>query len=209
MPQLILARHGESEFNAKSLWTGIWDVPLTAKGRRDAALMAAVIHDLPIDVAFTSGLSRAQDTLAIILRDNHWIVPVHRSVALNERDYGQLTGLNKWEVEAKYGRPQFQRWRRGWNEPVPGGETLKDVSARAIPYYQEHIAPELQAGHNVLLVAHGNTLRALIKHLDLLSDEAVEQLEMPFGEIIVYDMSPDGRPTVKHVRQIASAAPPA
>ncbi len=207
--QLILARHGESEFNAKSLWTGQWDVPLTTKGRHEATLMGQLIADLTPAIAFSSALSRAQDTLGIILSTNHWHLSVHRSQALNERDYGDLTGLNKWEVEDKYGQIQFQRWRRGWNEPIPGGETLKDVYERAVPYYEHHILPELAAGHSVLLVAHGNTLRALIKYLDHLSDNEVELLEMPFGEIIVYTCDAAGQPTGKKVRHIESTAPPA
>lgn len=210
MSHLVLVRHGESEFNAKSLWTGIWDIPLTDKGRHEAALMAESMTDLQPGVAFTSDLIRAQDTLKIILHANKWFhVPVHHSKQLNERDYGDLTGLNKWEVEQKYGKQQFQNWRRGWNEPVPGGETLKDVYDRAIPYFNEHILPELKAGRNVLVAAHGNTLRALMKYLEGLSDEEVPHLEMPFGDILVYDFGHAGTITAKDRRQITTTAPPA
>ena len=137
--RLILTRHGESEFNAKSLWTGTWDIPLTDKGRQQAQLMGEALSDLKPDVGFSSARMRAQDTLKGILQANHWDIPVHHSHLLNERDYGELTGLNKWEVEEKYGNDQFTRWRRGWDEPVPGGETLKDVYLRALPYFVEHI----------------------------------------------------------------------
>lgn len=203
MAYLILARHGESEFNAKALWTGIWDVPLTDKGRQDAALMAHVVTDLPPQVAFTSALTRARDTLDIILHTNNWRPAVHTSAALNERDYGELTGMNKWDVEKRYGETQFQAWRRGWDTPVPGGETLKAVYERAIPYLKGHILPELADNKTVLVVAHGNTLRAVMKYLDKLSDEAVQSLEMPFGQIIIYQWQPDGILSHKEVRRIS------
>lgn len=210
MSHLVLVRHGESEFNAKSLWTGIWDIPLTDKGRHEAALMADAMTELRPDVAFSSDLMRAQDTLKIILHVNKWShAPVHHSKKLNERDYGELTGMNKWEVEQKYGEQQFQNWRRGWDEPVPGGETLKDVYERAVPYFNEHILPELKAGHNVLVAAHGNTLRALIKYLEGLSDEEVPHLEMPFGDILIYEFGRAGTILSKDHRQIHTTAPPA
>ncbi len=209
MSYLILARHGESQFNAKSLWTGIWDVPLTKKGRHEASLMARAIADVKPARAYTSALSRATETLSIILGDNHWKPAVAADAALNERDYGDLTGMNKWTVEEQYGKEQFSKWRRGWNEPVPDGETLQDVYHRAVPYFQKRVLPNLKHGKNVLLVAHGNTLRALIKHLDGLSDEQVQSLEMPFGEVIVYEMDRQGRVKGKDVRKIPIIPAPA
>jgi 2,3-bisphosphoglycerate-dependent phosphoglycerate mutase len=210
MAFLVLARHGESQFNAKSLWTGIWDVPLTKKGRHEAGLMAKTVHDIKPAVAYTSALSRAQDTLGVILEHNHWTkVPVHPDPALNERDYGDLTGMNKWAVEEQYGAKQFNSWRRGWNEPVPGGETLKMVFQRAVPYFEKHVLPDLKHGHNVLLVAHGNTLRTLIMYLDELSSTQVQNLEMPFGQVLVYTLDSHGKVLAKTIRKIDSAAPPA
>lgn len=200
--KLVLTRHGESEFNAKSLWTGTWDIPLTEKGRGQATQMGEALSDLIPDVGFSSALIRAQDTLKLILAANHWEVPVHHSHLLNERDYGELTGLNKWEVEAKYGSEQFTKWRRGWDEPVPGGETLKDVNARALPYFEEHVLPLLKAGKTVILTAHGNTLRALIKHFDGIDDTAVEDLEVSFGQLVIYDFDTAGQPSGKTIRQI-------
>lgn len=199
---LILTRHGESEFNAKSLWTGTWDIPLTDKGRQQARQMGEALSDLHPDVGFSSALMRAQDTLRGILKANDWDIPVHHSHLLNERDYGELTGLNKWDVEAKYGAEQFTRWRRGWDEPVPGGETLKNVYDRAWPYFEEHILPLLKAGQTIILTAHGNTLRALIKHLDAIDEQGVEHLEVAFGQLVIYEFDADGRPTGKHIRQI-------
>jgi 2,3-bisphosphoglycerate-dependent phosphoglycerate mutase len=209
MCQLVLSRHGESEFNAKSLWTGIWDIPLTDKGRAQAVQMGESMADLKPDVAFTSALIRAQDTLKLILRQNHWDIPVHQSHLLNERDYGELTGLNKWEVETKYGKEQFTKWRRGWDEPVPGGETLKDVYSRSVPYFEEHIRPLLAAGQSALITAHGNTLRALIKYFDEINDHDVESLEMPFGQLIVYEFDADLSVVSKEIRQIDTTPTPA
>ncbi|GAC1371739.1 MAG: 2,3-bisphosphoglycerate-dependent phosphoglycerate mutase [Candidatus Saccharimonadales bacterium] len=199
---LILTRHGESEFNAKSLWTGIWDIPLTDKGRGQAKQMGEALSDFQPDVGFSSALIRAQDTLKLILATNDWDVPVHHSHLLNERDYGELTGLNKWDVEAKYGAEQFTRWRRGWDEPVPGGETLKDVSNRAWPYFEEHILPLLRAGKTVILTAHGNTLRALIKHFDGVDEAGVEHLEVGFGQLVIYKFDENDQPIDKSIRRI-------
>ena len=207
--KLVLSRHGESEFNAKSLWTGIWDIPLTDKGRQEAKLMGEALADIRPDVAYTSALIRAQATLHIILDTNGWDVPVHKAHQLNERDYGELTGLNKWEVQEKYGDAQFSLWRRGWDEPVPGGETLKDVFARSTEYFNEHIVPQLATGKTILVTAHGNTLRALIKYLDKLDNQAVESLEMQFGQLLVYDFDEKGHVIAKAIRQIDVTPPPA
>jgi 2,3-bisphosphoglycerate-dependent phosphoglycerate mutase len=209
MPYLILTRHGESQFNAKSLWTGTWDVPLTKKGRHEATLMARAVKDVKPAVAYTSALSRATETLTIILATNRWKPKVAADAALNERDYGDLTGMNKWAVEEQHGEAQFNKWRRGWDEPVPGGETLKDVYARAVPYFKKHALSDLEHGKNVLITAHGNTLRALIKYLDKLTDDQVQNLEMPFGQVLVYAFDDKGHLTGKDTRHIDSVAPPA
>jgi 2,3-bisphosphoglycerate-dependent phosphoglycerate mutase len=210
MTYLILARHGQSQFNAKSLWTGTWDVPLTKQGRHEATLMAKDIKDIKPAVAYSSVLSRARDTLEIILSENKWTrVPIHESASLNERNYGDLTGMNKWAVEEQYGTKQFTKWRRGWNEPVPDGETLQMVFRRVVPYYEQHILTDLKHSKNVLIVAHGNSLRALIKYLDELSDRAVEALEMPFGEILVYTLDDSGAVTNKEIRKITDETPSA
>ena len=209
MTYLVLVRHGESQFNAKSLWTGTWDVPLTAKGRHEATLMAEGMRTIKPAIAFTSKLSRAAETLTIILETNHWRPHISADAALNERDYGNLTGMNKWTVEEQYGREQFTKWRRGWDEPVPGGETLKMVYDRAVPYLKKHILPELKHGRNALVAAHGNTIRALMKYLDQLTDEQVQQLEMPFGQIIIYTFDGHDLPVKKEIRKINTIAPPA
>jgi 2,3-bisphosphoglycerate-dependent phosphoglycerate mutase len=209
MTKLILVRHGESQFNAKSLWTGIWDVPLTAKGTHDAALTAAALKHYKPAVAYTSKLSRAADTLNIILDENRWDIPVHASAALNERDYGDLTGMNKWAVEDQYGREQFTKWRRGWDEPVPGGETLKMVYARVVPYFEKHILPDLKNGKSVIIAAHGNSIRALMKYLDHDTPAQIEAVEMLFGEIVTYEVNAHGKVSDKNVIKLDVSTTPA
>jgi 2,3-bisphosphoglycerate-dependent phosphoglycerate mutase len=172
--------------------------------------MARALADTKPDTAYTSMLSRAHDTLDIILATNKWTnVPVKADRALNERDYGDLTGMNKWAVESQYGEAQFQKWRRGWNEPVPDGETLKMVYRRAIPYFDARIMDDLKHGKDVIVAAHGNSLRAIIKHLDGLSDQQVTRLEMPFGVVIVYTFEKSGKIMAKDIRKFETTPTPA
>jgi 2,3-bisphosphoglycerate-dependent phosphoglycerate mutase len=206
MPYLLLARHGESEYNAKNLWAGWADTPLTEKGHHQAVMMAGAIKDLRPDVAYTSLLSRTKDTLEIILQHNGWDnIPTISHVALNERNYGDFTGMNKSEAEKSMGKAKFDKLHRGWDDAVPGGESLRMVYERVVLYFNEAILPEIKHGKSVLVVSHGNALRALIKHLDGLSDEAVEKLEMPLVEIVVYDY--ELRIASKQVRQFQTALP--
>ncbi|BBX18882.1 2,3-bisphosphoglycerate-dependent phosphoglycerate mutase [Mycolicibacterium duvalii] len=212
---LILLRHGESEWNALNLFTGWVDVDLTDKGRAEAARAGELLAEqdrLP-DVVYTSLLRRAITTanLALDKADRHWI-PVHRDWRLNERHYGALQGLDKAETKAKYGDEQFMAWRRSYDTPppaievgsqfsqdadpryadVPGGppltECLKDVVERFVPYYTETIVPDLKAGKTVLIAAHGNSLRALVKYLDGMSDDDVVGLNIPTGIPLRYDL---------------------
>jgi 2,3-bisphosphoglycerate-dependent phosphoglycerate mutase len=220
---LILLRHGESEWNALNLFTGWVDVDLTDKGRAEAQRAGELIkaQDTQPDVLYTSLLRRAITTANIALdtADRHWI-PVHRDWRLNERHYGALQGLDKAETKAKYGDEQFMAWRRSYDTPpppiergstysqdadpryadVPGGapltECLADVVARFVPYFTEVIAPDLQAGKTVLIAAHGNSLRALVKHLDGMSDDDVVGLNIPTGIPLRYDLDASLKPTV-------------
>jgi len=185
---LVLVRHGESEWNAKNVWTGLTDIGLTQKGRDEAAKAADAVKDISFDAAFTSPLSRAKETLKI-MRNN---VPVHESAALNERDYGIYTGKNKLEIKKELGDENFLKLRRGWDYPIPQGESLKQVYARVIPYYEKEILPLLIMGKKVLVVAHGNSLRALIKYLDTVSDEDISKVELATGEIVMYTIDPSG-----------------
>jgi 2,3-bisphosphoglycerate-dependent phosphoglycerate mutase len=203
MSYLLLVRHGESEYNAKKLFTGTSDAPLTAAGREEITQLATQITDLKPDLAYTSRLSRAQDTLAILLHENNWDnVPVRAVTEFNERDYGDLTGLNKSDVKKTFGATTFDKLRRGWDEPIPGGETLKMVSERVVPYFLQHILPKLQSGRSVLIVTHNHSLRTLIKYLDNLSDQQVEQLRMYRNEVVTYKYSAHGTVESKQIRKL-------
>lgn len=219
---LILLRHGQSEWNEKNLFTGWVDVRLTEKGRSEAegaGMQLAEAGMLP-DVLHTSVLSRAIQTanLALETADRLWI-PVRRSWRLNERHYGALQGLDKSETLEKYGEEQFMQWRRSFDTPPPAlddtsewsqandpryanidgerprTECLKDVVERLLPYWQSSILPDLNAGNTVLVTAHGNSLRALVKHLEGISDEDIAGLNIPTGLPLVYEINEDGTPT--------------
>lgn len=208
--KLIIVRHTESEWNALGIWTGITDVHLTQKGHKEAALLGQALKDIRFDIAFHSEQVRTRETLEDILSASRQMqVPVKSTGAINERDYGDLTGKNKWEVQAEVGEDQFQRIRRGWNEPVPNGETLKDVYGRTIPFYTTVVMPLLKEGKNVLIVSHGNSIRTLMKYIESISDEAIEHTEMPFGQALIYSVDNDGRQVTKEIRTIDTVPPPA
>lgn len=201
MANLILIRHGESEWNAKGVWTGLTDISLSKKGREEARLAGESLKNIKIDIAFTSALKRAKETLDEIKKvSNLGSLPTLENKALNERDYGEFTGKNKWEIEKKVGKDKFQKIRRGWNVPIKNGETLKDVYNRVVPYYQKEILPKLIMGKNILISAHGNSLRALVKYLENISDKGVENLEIATGEIYIYNIDNKGniisKPTI-------------
>ena len=192
MALLVLVRHGESQWNLENRFTGWEDVPLTETGRREAARAGGQLKGTTFDVAYSSVLQRANETLDIILRELPQIdLPVIKDQALNERHYGDLQGLNKAETAKKYGDEQVHIWRRSYDVPPPGGESLKDTAARTLPYYDRVIAPQVAAGKNVLVVAHGNSLRSIVMQLDKLTREQVLELNIPTGVPIVYDMAPD------------------
>lgn len=190
---LALVRHGESEWNAKGLWTGLTDVSLTDRGRQEARQAALLIKELTFHIAFTSRLVRARQTLDEMLTVFGVQLPITAHDALNERHYGIHTGKNKWEVKKLVGDETFAKIRRSWDYPIPGGESLKDVHDRVVPYYQTEIYQHIVAGKNVLLVAHGNTIRALVKHLEDIADDTIAQVEIATGEVLLYHMSPSGK----------------
>lgn len=193
---LVLVRHGQSEWNKKNLFTGWRDPDLTEKGLIEARWAGRVLRDqkLKFDIAFTSALRRAQNTMSIILGEmEQSSVKSFRDQALNERDYGSLSGLNKDEAKKRFGEDLVHIWRRSYDIPPPGGESLKDTAARVLPYYNSKILPHVLAGKNVLIVAHGNSLRALIMYLEELSADEILRRELATGAPIVYAMSKDGK----------------
>lgn len=201
MAYLVLVRHGQSEWNALGLWTGQEDVPLTETGRAEARQAAEHLRDIELHQGYTSTLGRAQQTLEEI-KDalQHPALPTSTSAALNERHYGDYQAKNKWDIKTQIGDEEFVKLRRNWDHPVPNGETLKDVHSRVLPYYQEHILADLKAGKNVIVAAHGNSLRALMKHLDEVADDKVHELEIGTGEVHVYEINEDGRVLGKTIR---------
>lgn len=202
MSYLVLVRHGESQWNATGQWTGLVDIPLSDKGRTEATDAGKLISDISFNNAFTSNLSRAQETLSIILNTTlQKDVPVVKNKALNERDYGIYTEKNKWDIRKEIGDAAFQKIRRGWIEPIPRGETLKNVYERVVSYYTENILPYINVGHNVLIVAHGNSLRALVKYLENIPDDKISELEIETGEVYVYKINRRGEIESKEIRK--------
>jgi 2,3-bisphosphoglycerate-dependent phosphoglycerate mutase len=226
---LILLRHGESEWNAKNLFTGWVDVPLSDKGRDEAAHGGQQLldNDLLPDVVHTSLLRRAITTanLALDVADRHWI-PVRRSWRLNERHYGALQGKDKKQTLEQYGEEQFMLWRRSFDQPpppiedddefsqagdpryaslgadMPRTECLEDVIARMLPYWESDVVPDLRAGHAVLVAAHGNSLRAIVKHLDQIGDDDIAGLNIPTGMPLVYELDDQMQPVEKGGRYL-------
>ncbi|MCU0330664.1 MAG: 2,3-diphosphoglycerate-dependent phosphoglycerate mutase [Candidatus Kapabacteria bacterium] len=192
MAFLTLLRHGESQWNLENRFTGWVDVDLSPRGEREARAAGVVLRDIPIDVVFTSALTRAQRTARIALDAAGKLeCPTHQSAKLNERHYGDLQGLNKAETAQRYGDEQVRIWRRSYDVPPPNGESLKDTRDRVLPYFEEHVVPLLKAGSNVLVVAHGNSLRALIMALEDLTPEQILARELPTGVPLTYELSED------------------
>lgn len=194
--KLLIARHAESEWNALGKWTGTTDVHLSDKGFKEATALGNALRSLNIhlDVAYCSEQVRTRETLqGMLVASEQGGVPIFASKAINERDYGDYTGKNKWEIKELIGETAFNELRRGWDVPVEGGETLKMVYQRVLPFYTEIILPQLLEGKNILMIGHGNSIRALMKYIESISDEDISNLEMLFGQIVVYDVSPTGR----------------
>ncbi|MDP4002224.1 2,3-bisphosphoglycerate-dependent phosphoglycerate mutase [Methylobacterium sp. NEAU K] len=199
---LVLARHGQSEWNLKNLFTGWRDPGLTDRGVEEARMAGRGLKraGYGFDVAFTSELVRAQRTCTLILEEMGLSgIEIVRAQALNERDYGDLSGLNKDEARAKWGAEQVRIWRRSYDVPPPGGESLKDTAARVLPYYIETILPQVMTGKRVLVAAHGNSLRALVMVLDHLDKATIASLEIATGVPLVYHLNADTRVASKAV----------
>jgi 2,3-bisphosphoglycerate-dependent phosphoglycerate mutase len=194
---LVLVRHGQSEWNLKNLFTGWTDVGLTDQGIAEARKAGRLLREkgLRFDIAYTSALGRAQRTLDLMLEElGQQDIEIEKDEALNERDYGDLTGLNKDDARKRWGEEQVHIWRRSYDVAPPSGESLKDTLARALPYYVVHIQPQVLAGKTVLVSAHGNSLRALIMVLEGLAPDEIVGRELATGVPIVYRLGPDSRP---------------
>jgi 2,3-bisphosphoglycerate-dependent phosphoglycerate mutase len=201
---LVLVRHGESEWNKLNLFTGWRDPDLTETGVEEARRAGKLLREagLHFDIAFTSVLKRAQRTLTLILDElGQPGLETIKDQALNERDYGDLSGLNKDDARKRWGEEQVHIWRRSYDIPPPGGESLKDTAARTLPYYETAIWPEVRAGKNVIIAAHGNSLRSLVMKLDNLSREEILQLNLATGAPILYRLNENG--TVAEKREFA------
>jgi 2,3-bisphosphoglycerate-dependent phosphoglycerate mutase len=200
MATLVLVRHGKSEWNEKGLWTGWRDIPLAPKGFEEARATGEQLKDMHFDYAYTSALIRAQQTLDEILKVIRQNPPVIKNQALNERDYGDYTEKNKWDIQKEVGEEAFQKIRRSWDFPPPNGESLKMVYERVLPYYTSEIEPKLKDNKNVIIAAHGNSLRALVKYLENISNEDISSLEIGTGEAYVYEIASDGSIVSKDIR---------
>lgn len=202
---LVLVRHGQSEWNRKNLFTGWEDVDLTEVGEAEARAGGRMLkkEGLTFDIAFTSALKRAQQTLDVILGElGQQGLETERDQALNERDYGDLVGLNKDDARAKWGEEQVHVWRRSFDTAPPGGESLKNTAERVLPYFEASILPQVMAGKNVIVSAHGNSLRALIMRLENLSGEEIVKRELATGVPMIYRLNADG--TLAERRDLAA-----
>lgn len=192
MSKLVLIRHGQSLWNLENRFTGWIDVPLTQQGREEARSAAKRIANLKFDVAYTSALSRAQETLREIIETLGIDLPVIRDQALNERHYGDLQGLNKAQTAERFGKDQVQLWRRSYDVPPPNGEALKDTAARTLPFFDRAIMGDLRQGKNVLVVAHGNSNRSIVMQLEKMTPDEILALELGTGVPRVYDFDDEG-----------------
>jgi 2,3-bisphosphoglycerate-dependent phosphoglycerate mutase len=194
MARLILLRHGESQWNLENRFTGWVDVPLSPRGIQEAKDAGEKLRSFTFDRAFTSVLTRAIETLRLVLETiGQTAIPIEKDKALNERMYGELQGLNKDETVKKYGEAQVKIWRRSYDVCPPGGESLKDTAERVLPYYEQTIKPYLSKGEAILVAAHGNSLRALIMELEQLSREQVLELNVPTGAPLLYELDKTGK----------------
>jgi 2,3-bisphosphoglycerate-dependent phosphoglycerate mutase len=194
MARLVLLRHGESQWNLENRFTGWVDVPLSLRGIQEAKDAGEKLRSFKFDRAFTSVLTRAIETLRLVLEAiGQTGIPIEKDKALNERMYGELQGLNKAETAEKYGEQQVKIWRRSYDVRPPGGESLKDTAERVLPYYEQTIKPYLLKGEAILVAAHGNSLRALIMELEQVSREQVLELNVPTGAPLLYELDKTGK----------------
>jgi 2,3-bisphosphoglycerate-dependent phosphoglycerate mutase len=192
MPNLVLVRHGQSLWNLENRFTGWVDVPLTAEGEAEARRAGERLKGMSFDVAYTSTLVRAQETLRLLCETAGLDLPVIRDQALNERHYGDLQGLNKAETAERYGDEQVHIWRRSFATPPPNGEALKHTAERTLPFFERAILGDIKLGKNVLVVAHGNSNRSIVMDLEQISEDEIMGVELATGIPLVYDLETDG-----------------
>lgn len=208
MGKLYIARHHESDWNKLGLWTGIRDRHLTEYGFEKSEELGLLIKDVKIDYAFASMQVRSIETMSSMLEAmGQYKVKEEHSSSLNERDYGDYTGKDKWEMEKILGEEEWEKVRREWNYPVPNGETLKMVYERVVPYFKEFILPHLVNDKNVLIVSHGNAIRSLMKYIENIPDNEIKNLDMLFGAIVIYEVDKDGHMLSKEIKKIAQSEP--
>jgi 2,3-bisphosphoglycerate-dependent phosphoglycerate mutase len=193
MAYLILVRHGESEWNKKELWTGWTDIGLSEEGKEQAKQVGEKLKGIRIDFAYTSVLIRTKQTLDEIKSTLGADMPTFEDKALNEKNYGIYTGKNKWEIKEQVGENMFMKIRRSWDYQIPEGESLKMVYERVVPYYESEILPKIKAGSNVIVVASDNSLRALVKYLENISDSDIASLELKVGEADLFEIDSNGK----------------
>jgi 2,3-bisphosphoglycerate-dependent phosphoglycerate mutase len=203
MGKFVMVRHHESEWNKLGKWTGVVDVHLSPEGFEGSKKMGELIKDFKFDYIFTSSQIRSHETLTNMLLSMplNINVPTEHAKEINERDYGDYTGKNKWEMQKILGEEEFVKLRRGWDTPIPNGESLKMVYARSVPFFIDKILPLLKEGKNVLVVAHGNSIRSIMKYIENISDEGIAKVEMVFGSILIYDLDSEGHMVNKEMRQ--------
>ncbi|HMS22166.1 MAG TPA: histidine phosphatase family protein [Candidatus Levybacteria bacterium] len=200
MAYLVLVRHGLSDYNKRGLWTGWDNPPLIEEGRLQAQKTAEELKDIHFDYAYSSDQIRSVETVKEILNNLGQDTQITEDKRIRERDYGIYTKKNKWEVKKELGEDEFQKLRRGWDYPIPQGESLKQVSEREIPFYKELLEPKLKEGKNILIGSSGNALRALAKYLEKIPDENIADLEIGTGEAYVYQINSEGKVIHKEVR---------
>ena len=203
--KLVLVRHTESEWNQLGKWTGVVDVHLSPLGFETAKKMGKLIEGIHIDKIFTSAQIRSKETLWSIQEGSSLPkdTPTEEAKELNERDYGDYTGKNKWDMQKLLGEEEFIKIRRGWDCNIPNGESLKMVYERSMPFFLSNILPVLKDGKNVLVVCHGNSGRAIMKYIENISDLDIAKVEFPFGQVLIYDLDGDGHILYKEVRQLS------
>ncbi|HVZ11829.1 MAG TPA: 2,3-diphosphoglycerate-dependent phosphoglycerate mutase [Patescibacteria group bacterium] len=201
MAYLVLVRHGLSEYNKKGLWCGWIDPSLVPEGVEQAQKTGEELKDIEFDLSFTSILRRAKETLDEVKKTiGQTDIPTTVAWELNERNYGDFSNKNKWQVKEEVGEEVFQQIRRSWDYPIPSGESLKEVYERALPYYQKEIEPQLKNGKNIIIASSGNALRALVKYLENIPEDKISGLEIGTGEAYVYQIDSDGKITNKEIR---------